>query len=135
MSRWRVSSPGSIIILLCVVALAVILIFSTIQVYSGKNIGVYDTPEEGLYSLVGKEYRGVQRVEIARVDRKVFDHLWYVKAYVYAAGRADDDAPLSGGYAEKSCFFVRVKDGWTFVHRDRFPKVVALNQWLLGCPI
>ena len=130
MSRLRMSSPGSIVILLLVIALAIICIYSAIQLHLGKQVGVYPTPEESLYALVARDYRGVKRVEIARMDRKVFDHLRFVKAYVYAESRSDGSELSGRGYDEEGRFFVRVKDGWTFVPKDRFPKVIALSQWL-----
>jgi len=85
-----------------------------------------------MYALVNRDYQGVQRVEIGRTNRKVFDHLRFIKAYVYADARFDGDPIPQRGYDESSCFFVKTKDGWTFIHENKRPKIVALGQLLFG---
>jgi hypothetical protein len=130
MSRLRSSWPSIIILLLAV--LAALWIFSAIQVRAGKDLGIYQTPEETMYALVSRDYQGVKRIEVARMDREMFDHLRFIKAYIYADARLDGSPVSKQGYDEQSCYFVRTKRGWAFVPQNRFPKVVALGQLLFG---
>jgi hypothetical protein len=74
----------------------------------------------------------VQRVEVARTNREMFDHLRFVKAYIYADARLDGSPISERGYSEVSCYFVRTKRGWAFVRENRLPKIVALGQMLFG---
>jgi hypothetical protein len=132
MSRLKPSSPVVIVLLFMVVLLTALWIFSAVQLREGKRLGTYQTPEESMYALVKKDYLGVRRVEIGRTDRGMFDHLRFIKAYIYADSRLDGAPMPPRGHAERNCYFVKTKHGWTFIRDNRFPRVVALGQLLLG---
>jgi hypothetical protein len=131
MSRMRTAALFGFLIFLMVV-LALIGIYSAVQVHAGKKLGIYRTPEECMYALVAKDYQGIKRIEVARMDRGVFDRLRFIKVYVYADGRVDGRPVPERGYGQESRFFVRTRSGWAFVEKNRFPKVIALGQWLFG---
>jgi hypothetical protein len=131
MSR-RISAPLLGLLILLMVVLATIWIYSATQVHNGKKLGIYNTPEECMYALVAKDYHGIKRIEIARMNREVFDHLRFIKVYIYADRRADGLPVAERGYDEESRFFVKTKSGWTFVEKNKLPKIIALGQWLFG---
>jgi hypothetical protein len=118
------------------ICLALILIiigtYSTLQVRAGKKIGLFQTPEECMYALIAREYTGIQRIEIARMDRAVFDRIRFIKVYVYAAGRRDGLSLPEPGYGQENRVFVKTGGGWTVVRKDRFLTIIALGQWLLS---
>jgi hypothetical protein len=132
MSRLRWSSPIVIVALLLVTVLVALWLFSFIQMREGKNLGTYQTPEEAMYAHVKREYQGVRRVEIGRTERAMLDRLRFIKAYIYADSRLDGATIPPRGYEEKKCFFVKTKGGWAFIRDNKFPRVVALGQLLLG---
>jgi|GEM_PF-1782864 len=119
-----------VIIVLC--ALIAVGLYSALQVRAGKKLGLYQTPEECMYALMARDYAGIQRIEIARMDQAVFNRVRFIKVYVYAKGRRDGLPLPESGYGQEDHVFVRTGGGWTFAREDRFPAIVALGQWLLS---
>lgn len=112
--------------------LIAIWIYSTAQLQILKGRGVHSSPADGMYSLVFKDYHGVRKIEVIRVNREMFDRLRFVEVYVWAQRRSDGKALGDGDYDNPGGFFVRVRKGWVFVPEGRLPHIVALGQWLLG---
>jgi len=118
-----------VIVLFVLIAIGV---YSTLQVRAGKRMGLYQTPEECMYALMAKDYTGIKRIEIARMDRRVFNRFRFIKVYVYSDGRRDGLPIPQLGCGQEDRVFVKTGGGWIFVREDRFPTIVALGQWLLS---
>jgi hypothetical protein len=118
-----------VIVLLVLVAAGA---YSAMQVRAGKKLGLYRTPEECMYALMAEKYTGIQRIEIGRMDREFFDRLRLIKVYVYADGCKDGSPLPERGYGQEEHVFVKTGAYWTLMKKNRFPRIVALGQWLLG---
>lgn len=132
MSRRRIFRSGVVVLLVVMGLLMALWIYSTVQLQILKTRGVHSSPADGMYSLVFKDYHGVKKIEVVRVNREIFDRLRFVEVYVWAQGRSDGKSLDDEDYDNPGEFFVRVRKGWVFVPEGRFPHIVALGQWLLG---
>lgn len=102
------------------------------QLQALRDQTVYASPEEGTRRLIARYYSGVNKVEIVRADREIFDDLWFVEAHVWAASRSDGKGFLGRDYDNPGWFFLRVQSGWVFVPEGKFPEIVAFGKWLFG---
>ena len=78
--------------------------------------------------MIARYYSGVNKVEIVRADREIFDDLWFVEAHVWAASRSDGKGFLGRDYDNPGWFFLCVQNGWVFVPEGKFPMVVAFGK-------
>ncbi len=110
----------------------------TIRAYSVRQLQVlsageaFATPEEGARELVARYYSGITRVEIIRVEKEIFEDLWFVQARVQATSRSDGRELPSAGYDNPGWFFLRIRDGWVFVPESRLPWIIALGKGIFN---
>lgn len=93
---------------------------------------VYETPEEGSRRLISRYYSGVNKVEIVRADKEIFDDLWFIEACVWADSCFDGKGFSGRDYDNPGWSFLRVQNGWVFIPEGKFPEMVAFSKWLFG---
>ena len=133
MNRTRV-----LLLSIAIVALVVGIALTTAWAYSVRQLQdlqdqtVYASPEAGTSELVVSHYSGVDKVDIVHADKEIFDDLWFVEAYVWAASRSDGKGFVDRDYDNPGWYFLRVQDGWLFVPEAKHPLIIAFGKQLFG---
>ena len=107
-----------------------------------RNLGVYETPQEGTIARANLYYCDVEKVDIQHASTNSFDgskpHIWYVMYRVYAKNHAPCDAEKPGSalyhgtYENAGNFWLNVKQGWVFMPEGKFPGVIGFWMKVIG---
>ncbi len=128
--RKKMVLGGIIVLLLAAGFGGGIPVYSTLQVRSLEARGVWESPQEGMRSMIERDYSRIDKVEIVQAGKEIFSDLWFVEARVWAERRVDGKGFKGSDYDNPGSFFLRVGDGWVFVPEGRFPWVIAFGRWL-----
>lgn len=130
--RRRLGLLLGVAIVATAVALTAIWAYSAHHLRALRGQALFATPEDGMRALVASSYYGVDRVEIAKVGKVVFEELCFVAARVWAAGRVSGGRMKDQSYDNPGWHFLYLGDGWVRVTEGRFPELIALGRWLFG---
>lgn len=103
---------------------------------SAVTKGVFDTPEQGMLTLIEKDYAPGYQAEILYSGPNSFDgsnpHVWYVIARVRAAARADGSELSHNGCDSPGSYFLNTKDGWVRISEGKLPTFMGFWMKVFG---
>ena len=107
-------------------------LYTMAQLEAAKRQGIYDTPEDGMRTLLKQGWPDAERIEIERAGTNSFDgshpHVWYVIGRAWLPAK-DGREFRPQGYGGGS-FFLRVDEGWVHIPEGFFPDVIGvLMEW------
>jgi hypothetical protein len=104
--------------------------------------GVFETPQQGIIFYAGRDYCGLDKVEIEQAATNSFDgsdpHVWFVMYKIYARNHApcDPEHPGSALYYRTfdrgGVFFLNVREGWVMMPEGKFPLFIGYWMKKLG---
>jgi hypothetical protein len=110
--------------------------YTTSRLELARREGIYPTAEEGMRTMIARDYVGLQKVEIEYAGPNAFDggspHVWFVIARVWADSRADESPLHEMGYDYPGSFFLHTREGWVHVPEGVFPEFIGFWMPVFG---
>jgi hypothetical protein len=112
-------------------------IYTTRQIAIASSRGVYPSAEEGMRSIINKNYKGISRFQILGAgpnDGSAMDksHIWYVVAVVHASSYADGTSVGHEGCDAPGLFFLQTRAGWVEVREGAFTEMIGYWMKVFG---
>jgi hypothetical protein len=126
-----------IILAVVLITIFVAWIYTTRQLAIASSRGVYPSAEEGMRSIINKNYEGISRFQILGAgpndgSAKDKSHIWYVVAVVHATSYADGSGVGHKGCDAPGLFFLQTKTGWVQVSEGAFPGMIGYWMKVFG---
>ena len=110
--------------------------YTSIQLSIARSKGVFDTPEQGMTTMVDKAYAPDRTIKFLYAGTNSPNgsqpFVWYVIAEVRASARADGSELQKNGCDAPGSFFLQTKQGWVAVPEEALPGFMGFWMKVFG---
>ena len=124
--RWVLVGVGVLVLLACAFFP---WLYTFAQLKIARAQGVYETPEQGMRSMLESNYSPGAEIKILHAGPNYRDgsrpYVWYVIAEVHAPARADGSPLGHNGCDAPGSYFLQTREGWVYMPEGAFPEWIS----------